>query len=201
MSLNTTTFSICQVVPVSLAVKNTGIYINKCIALTMSKTRRIASVVPKLTKGIFGQKATLLGKLIMHWPDIVGKTLAKQIIPAELNYQSIQVNGGKSQKLIVALYVRDGAVALELQYQTQQIMEKINMFTGYNAVHDLRFIQAPKMFANIKSNTYLDDKKVSKHEHEEIKHIIDNAELEKTELQLALQSLGEQILLANKTDK
>ena len=37
----------------------------------------------------------------------------------------------------------DGPRAIELQHRSEQILERVNMYFGYRAIAQLRFLQAP----------------------------------------------------------
>jgi hypothetical protein len=157
----------------------------------MSKPRSIADFVPKLTENAFGKKSALLGKLMVHWDDIAGPVLAENVKPAELQHRtSKQKDGKKQQNVVLALYVRDGGTALEMQYQTMQLLEKINMFCGYNAVAELRFVQAPEAFLPQKplekARPPLPEEK-----KRQIHEMVEGAGIEDAELRAALERLGE----------
>lgn len=163
----------------------------------MSKPRSISTVVPKLTKKAFGQKSGLFGKLLVNWADIVGQTLAARVKPAELHYQTQTKDGQKKQRIVMGLYVRDGGTALEVQYQTQQLIEKINMFLGYNAVCDIRFVQAPEQFCERDGVAYGAEKHISEENKEKVSHIMEDLTIEDEELKKALENLGRHILTKN----
>lgn len=163
----------------------------------MSKPRSISTVVPKLTKKAFGQKSGLFGKLLTNWTDIVGNGMASRIKPAELQYQTQTKNGEKTQKIVVALYVRDGGTALEIQYQTQQLIEKINMFLGYNAVCDIRFVQAPEQFCADTGRAGYSEPVIPEKSKQTVEHMMENIDIEDEELKKALQELGEYIITKN----
>lgn len=163
----------------------------------MSKPRSISDFVPKLTENAFGRKSALLGKLMVHWDDIAGAALAENVKPAELQHRTNrQKDGRKQQSVVLALYVRDGGTALEMQYQTLQLLEKINMFCGYNAVAELRFVQAPEAFLpqkpREKPKTPLPAEQKKK-----IREMVAAAGIEDAELREALERLGEGVFSQN----
>lgn len=164
----------------------------------MSKPRAIADFVPKLTENAFGRKSALLGKLMLHWDDIAGAALAANVKPAEMQHRTTkQKTGGKRQSVVLVLYVRDGGTALEMQYQTLQLLEKINMFCGYQAVAELRFVQAPEAFLPQRpQKPPLPD--LPEEEKRRIHDSVAAAGIADEELRAALERLGEAVHSRNR---
>jgi len=128
---------------------------------------------------------------MVHWGDIVGAALAENVKPAELQHRTVkQKDGRKQQSVVLALYVRDGGTALEMQYQTAQLLEKINMFCGYNAVAELRFTQASEAFLPQKPREKLKTP-LSDEKKKQIHDMVAGAGIEDEELREALERLGE----------
>ena len=167
----------------------------------MAYLRLIADSVPKLTKLAFGQKASLLGRLMLHWSSIVGNEMATKIKPAEVTYRKCKSsNRGKKHNIILTLYVANGAVALELQYQASQLIEKINMFLGSGGIDSINFVQAPDKFVEFEDNSQnITCDTLPEQEKAKIDDLVNSSEILEEDLQNALKSLGRAILNSSKT--
>ncbi len=87
---------------------------------------------------------TVLAELVCEWPAIAGPSLAVYTSPAKLTKAAPEPNAaaGKSPPSVLHLKV-DPAKALEVQYSTPQLIERINQTLGFRAVSGLRVVQAP----------------------------------------------------------
>ncbi|WP_343560233.1 DUF721 domain-containing protein [Kiloniella sp. b19] len=97
--------------------------------------RAIASNLPRITKQATGKRKMAGADILQHWEAIVGKALSSQCLP--LKYTPPK---GLSDFGSITMKV-DPAVAMEIQYQEQVIIEKINRFFGHRAVGKLNLIQ------------------------------------------------------------
>ncbi len=118
--------------------------------------RTVGSLLPKLTKPVFEKYGFSITSIITEWTVIVGQDLANFTQPEKLkwNRQKADAHGenfnssnltGKSGVLDGATLVLrvDGPRAIEVQFQSEQIIERINCFFGYKAVTEIRILQAP----------------------------------------------------------
>jgi len=87
--------------------------------------------------------------LLTEWRTIVGHELAEYSIPERLKWPRnvdayTDTPAGEKGRPGATLVLRvDGPRAIDLQFQSGQIIERINTYFGYQAVTGLRFIQAP----------------------------------------------------------
>jgi hypothetical protein len=111
--------------------------------------RTVGSLVPGLTKKAFEKHGFSAAALITDWATIVGHELAAATSPDKLKWPKgiaayEEVEGGAAGRPGATLIVRvDPARALDVQYQTRQLMERINAYFGYRAVTGVRLLQAP----------------------------------------------------------
>jgi hypothetical protein len=99
-------------------------------------------VAPIAGKTLSRGGAVLAG-LLSEWPAIAGPSLAVYTSPAKLTKAAQEPHfEGKSQACVLHLKV-DPARALEVQYCTPQLIERINQTLGFRAVSGLRIVQAP----------------------------------------------------------
>ena len=86
---------------------------------------------------------TVLAELVCEWPTIAGPSLAGYTSPAKLTKAAPESNSaGKAAPAVLHLKV-DPSKALEVQYSTPQLIERINQTLGFRAVSGLRVVQAP----------------------------------------------------------
>jgi len=123
-------------------------------ALSFSRKRAsfaksLGSFVPGLTRKSFEKYGFSTATLLTDWTAIVGRDLAGFTLPERLkwprNVEAFEETADNARGRPGATLVLrvDGPRAIEVQYQTSQIMERINAHFGYRAVSEIRFIQAP----------------------------------------------------------
>lgn len=119
----------------------------------------IARYVPDLTQKVFQKHGFSSVALIAEWSDIVGPTLAQRCLPERLkwpranNPTAAQDHDGDAPKQTRApgatLILRtDAAYALEIEYESGQIIERINAYFGYRAITALKIVQGPLAHAD-----------------------------------------------------
>ncbi len=95
----------------------------------------------KLTKASFARYGFAYGELIARWPEIVGQGLSQYCEPERIKWP--RSGGEADQKLGGTLHIRaEPGRSLDLQHQTHHIIERINQFYGYGAVHSVKITQS-----------------------------------------------------------
>ena len=113
--------------------------------------KSVGSFVPALTAKAFRKFGFSASALITDWPAIVGREFAEVTAPERLSWprsanESDDATGVRCGRTGATLVLRvDGSMALEVQYASRQIMERINTHFGYAAVGHLRMIQVPRV--------------------------------------------------------
>ena len=114
--------------------------------------RAVGSYVPQLTKKVFEKYGFSTADLLTDWLSIVGPEWAAFTSPQRLKWpkaggsslhtfgQDGDGGGGRGATLVVRV---DGGRALDVQYQSRQIIERINTYFGYRAIDELRLVQGP----------------------------------------------------------
>ena len=113
--------------------------------------KAVGSFLPGLTARAFEKFGFSTAQLVMDWPTIVGKDVALLSAPERLKWPPRReldagavATGSERQRRGATLVLRvEGARALEIQYQSRQILERVNAHFGYAAVTELRLVQAP----------------------------------------------------------
>jgi hypothetical protein len=98
----------------------------------------LAETVAALTVPMLGRRGLVAGRLMIEWPHIVGEQLAARTAPERLTRAGRAADGGTLQ-----VRVGSGAVALEVQHQASQLLERINSYFGFRAVGRLRLVHGP----------------------------------------------------------
>jgi hypothetical protein len=94
----------------------------------------------KLTKASFARYGFAYGELMARWPEVVGEALAQYCEPERIKWP--RGSGENAQKLGGTLVIRaEPGRGLDLQYQTHQIIERINQFYGYGAITSIKIMQ------------------------------------------------------------
>jgi len=155
----------------------------------------IAKTVNPLAQQLLGEQGLLIADLLSDWQNIVGKELSRFTLPRRLVFRkNEQING------TLEILTANGAVALETQQRTPQIIEKINVYFGYSAVTKIKMIQnsIPENFA-IPKNTFENVKKnlVSADEEIYITSVVEK--INNNSLRHRLADLGRAVL-SNRKD-
>ncbi|MBX9926828.1 MAG: DciA family protein [Hyphomicrobiaceae bacterium] len=115
--------------------------------------RTIGALTPRVTKTAFQKFGFATAQLVADWRTIVGDRLAETTAPDKLKWprSTSDAGGDATARGGATLIVRvEPAVALDVQYQTALILERINAYFGYRAVLDLRIVQGAVVRADRK---------------------------------------------------
>lgn len=112
--------------------------------------KAVGAFLPHLTRKAFEKFGFSTATLIMDWPVIVGGDIAQWTLPERLKWsRSAPVEGepdglNSQARAGATLVLRvDQARALDVQYKSRQIIERINAYFGYAAIAEIRMIQGP----------------------------------------------------------
>lgn len=110
--------------------------------------KAVGSWVPKLTRKAFEKFGFSTATLLTEWSAIVGEQLAGATSPERVKWpRGVEkfgegdVDGSRSGATLVLRV--DPARALEVEYKSAQLIERINAYFGYRAIAELRILQAP----------------------------------------------------------
>ncbi len=110
--------------------------------------KSVGAFVPGLTRKAFEKFGFSTASLIMDWPRIAGADLAAWTTPERVKwpqgYESAELAQDSGPRPGATLVLRvDPARALDVEYRSRQIIERINAYFGYRAIAELRILQAP----------------------------------------------------------
>ena len=102
--------------------------------------RPLSESAARVAGKCFERKYISLGRIVKHWPEIVGERLADKAAPVKLNHRK-GMKGKKSQtSLDIAV---DSANATVLHYQKGLILERLNQLFGEEWITAIRFVHIP----------------------------------------------------------
>lgn len=93
---------------------------------------RIGVYTQKIVKPVFKARGLMEGKIITHWPQIVGERFAGLAIPEKITFPK-----GKKEDGTLYLSVTSSG-SLLLHYAQGLILEHVNTFFGYKAISKLQ---------------------------------------------------------------
>ena len=112
--------------------------------------RPIAGLIPNITRKAFEKYGFSTASLLTDWSAIIGPDLAKYTAPERLKwprnvkiYADIDGDDQRGRPGATLILRVDGARAIEIQYKSAQIMDRINAYFGYRAISEMRILQAP----------------------------------------------------------
>ncbi|MBI1778252.1 MAG: DUF721 domain-containing protein [Proteobacteria bacterium] len=97
--------------------------------------RAIGATLPQATRDAIGRRGFVEARLMLDWSAVVGEAMARHTLPEKLS----RARGGEAGGSLSVLV--DGAFALELQHLAPLVVERVNMYFGYEAVARLKLRQ------------------------------------------------------------
>ena len=95
----------------------------------------------ELTRAAFARYGFAHAEVIARWPEIAGEELARVSRPMRIRWP--QGAGADAQKRGGTLTIAAApGRALELQYEVQHIIERINRFYGHGAIAAVKVVQS-----------------------------------------------------------
>ena len=141
----------------------------------MCAFRILSNSVSKVTDKTFKRKYIALGRIVTHWPQIIGQKMAMSAQPKKIHYRKARRKGDPA--IITLDVATSSANASLLIMQKGVLIEKINHIFGEQMITDIRFVHQP---SNSPSESYTKPKKpLSEQEKsalsQKLNHIEDNA--------------------------
>jgi hypothetical protein len=126
--------------------------------------RPLQSLLPENAKKILKKDGFVYFEIIKNWKSIVGEKMFKCVGPLKIkkinneNILSIKVNKN---------------VMIEIEYSRDQIIEKINSYLGFKAIHKIQIISKDSSLEIKKKITLSENilKKINEIENENLKKI------------------------------
>lgn len=113
-----------------------------------SHARAVGSYIPKLAAKAFEKYGFHSAEIMTSWTSVAGEELAAVTAPDRLKWPraagAAAAEGIPASGATLILRV-EAAHALEIQYRSGEIIDRINRYFGYRAVTNLKFVQATNL--------------------------------------------------------
>ncbi len=104
----------------------------------------LADLIQPALKPACRKRGFATADLLANWADIVGQRFGERSQPEKLIWpRQKDADAGQFPEPAVLVVRTDGPTALMLQYETPQVLERINAFFGWSAVGRLKIVQRP----------------------------------------------------------
>lgn len=145
---------------------------------------RLGFFTQAIIKPVFKARGLMEGKILSHWPQIVGEKLSGISFAEKITFPK----GKRSEGTLHLTVTSSGA--LFIQYAQDLILERINAFFGYKALAKLRFTHG----LNLKKEDLKPErvKVMSKEDQEWLQKQIEN--IDDKNLKTHLENLGKALL-------
>ena len=100
----------------------------------------IGGAVTALLDPLMAKRTHVDAALALSWPQLCGEKLAGRTQPLKVSWPMRKSPDDPFQPGTLSVAC-EGAVALDLQYQTTQLIQRINGFFGYAAISKIRIEQ------------------------------------------------------------
>lgn len=112
-----------------------------------SFARAAGSFVPKLTAKVFEKYGFHSAEIMTDWARIAGADVAQWSEPERIRWPRTapaadEAEAQRQKGAILVLRV-EPARALDIEYKSGEIVDRINRYFGYRAVDSLKILQAP----------------------------------------------------------
>ena len=112
-----------------------------------SYVRAVGSFVPKLTSKVFEKFGFHSAEIMTKWAQVAGSDIAAWTEPERIRWPRTpnvetedNATGRQGATLVICV---EPARALDIEYRSAEIIERINRYFGYRAVETLKIVQAP----------------------------------------------------------
>ena len=95
----------------------------------------LGSIFRPIMRDALSAESFVEADIILNWIDIIGIEIAKFCNPLKTKFDPV------SNKRTLFVEVPSGGFALELRHRENYILDKINAYLGYRAVHQLNIAQ------------------------------------------------------------
>lgn len=130
----------------------------------------------------------MLGRLVTHWPEIVGADLADYAQPVKIRYRKVPGSKRPEASLDIAATTAEATL---LHYRKDLILERINQIFGERLVSSIRFVPVAANAPLPRPRRVL-QKPLSPTEKQDLANILEH--IEDHELKERLEMFGTSIL-------
>jgi len=154
-----------------------------------SGPRSVADIIGTVMEPVLARRTGMTLDLIKAWPELVSEEFAKTTRPEKIDWprRAHEDDPFEPATLIVAC---ESASALFFQHEQTSILERVNMFFGFQAIKRIRIVQKPVLQAVDNKKTPV--KALSQEEQIRLQTLVEN--IDDPELKQILKNLGAGIL-------
>lgn len=107
--------------------------------------RAVGSFVPKLASKAFEKFGFHTAEIMTAWPRVVGAEIAGFTAPERIKWPrgSADIDGTTASGGATLVLRVEPARALDVEYRSAEIIDRINRYFGYRAIAAVRLVQAP----------------------------------------------------------
>ena len=106
--------------------------------------RQIGGAIRGLLDPLMAKRANVDLSLALAWQQVAGEKLSGRTQPMHIQWPQ-RVTPDDAFKPGTLVVAAEGSVALDLQYMSGELIERINRFFGYPAVNRIKIEQKPVM--------------------------------------------------------
>jgi hypothetical protein len=110
----------------------------------VTRARPIGDLIGKTLERSCRRRGFAAADLVVDWPEIVGERYAGKVQPLRVDWPRVPEGASDPEAQPATLVVQtDGATALLLTHDADQVVERINTFFGWGAIGRIRILQRP----------------------------------------------------------
>lgn len=112
--------------------------------------KAVGSFVPKLAAKAFERYGFHSAEIMTAWPRVAGAEIAQFTAPERIKWPrgAGEPDGTGAQGGATLILRVEPARALDVEYRSAEIIDRINRYFGYRAVATLKLVQAPLLKPN-----------------------------------------------------
>ncbi len=99
--------------------------------------RCLSDIVFDINKPLIGKKGVHYQKMLKDWAKIIGEKLARYTVPMKI----ASIKRKDHFENVLYLATNNAAAATELVYYLNVIKEQINLYLGYQYIHQIKLVQ------------------------------------------------------------
>lgn len=151
--------------------------------------RPVSDLATEILDPVLRKRAGISVGLVQSWEEIVGPRLADRTRPEKIAWPR-RLDDDDPFEPAVLVIACEGAAALHVQHETNEIVSRVNAFLGFAAIGRIRIVQKPVDLGSDKQRPRL--RPLSELEKKRVAGSV--AKIEDDGLRAALERLGTTIL-------
>ena len=104
------------------------------------EARSVSDILTSVLEPILARRAGMTLALIEAWPEITGKEFRNTTRPEKINWPR-KVNEDDPFKPATLVVACEPSAALFFQHETGVVIERVNVFFGFEAISQIRIVQ------------------------------------------------------------